>query len=81
MGNEREAEARHVEDTLNGERFQLLPHRISWHSNEKWSAPGMSVSRYIVEKYIPANGFYFAFGKDDSVYHLPIDQSGTAGGS
>ena len=81
MGSERESKEGNPEDSLNGVRIQLQPYRTSWHHSKDTERNGMCIQRYVVEKYIPAPGFYFVFKEDDSVYHLPIDSSGTAGGS
>lgn len=76
MVSQREAEARGLEDSL--ERVQLQPYKTSWHHTKETAKNGMSIQRYVVEKYIPAPGFYFVFKEDDSVYHLPLNQD-TAG--
>ena len=54
------------------ERIQLQPHRMSWHPSKDMNCS--TVQRYVVERYIPAPGYYFVFDEGDVVRHIPIDQ-------
>jgi hypothetical protein len=54
------------------EQVELGPYRTSWFGKDK-EFQGMTLGRYIREKYIPAPGFHFV-DWENAVYHLPVDQ-------
>lgn len=63
---------RKPENTLM-ERTQLQSCKISWHSTGDRLYEGMSVHRWVREKYKPAPGYHFV-DWDNRVFHIPIGQ-------